>query len=198
LVSGSGTILEAMLERGLDVALVASDRPCRGLEVASSAGIPALLVDRTDFGGFTKSFDRDRYSEELARVLTEHQIDLIAMAGFGTIITKPLHEKFVGRVLNTHPSLLPLFKGWHAVPQALAAGVSESGCTVHVATEELDDGPILAQVSVPVLLTDDEDTLHERIKTVERDLYPRVVSRVMASLRHGIEPSDLTELREEL
>lgn len=198
LVSGSGTILEAMLERGLDVALVASDRPCRGLEVASSAGIPALLVDRTDFGGFTKSFDRDRYSEELARVLTEHQIDLIAMAGFGTIITKPLHEKFVGRVLNTHPSLLPLFKGWHAVPQALAAGVSESGCTVHVATEELDDGPILAQVSVPVLLTDDEDTLHERIKTVERDLYPRVVSRVMASLRHGIEPSDFTELREEL
>jgi len=197
-VSGSGTILEAMLERGLDVALVASDRPCRGLEVASSAGIPALLVDRTDFGGFTKSFDRDRYSEELARVLTEHQIDLIAMAGFGTIITKPLHEKFVGRVLNTHPSLLPLFKGWHAVPQALAAGVSESGCTVHVATEELDDGPILAQVSVPVLLTDDEDTLHERIKTVERDLYPRVVSRVMASLRHGIEPSDFTELREEL
>lgn len=198
LVSGSGTILEAMLERGLEIALVASDRPCRGLEVASSAGIPALLVDRSNYGGFTKSFDRDGYSEELARVLLEHEINLIAMAGFGTIITRPLHEKFVGRILNTHPSLLPLFKGWHAVPQALAAGVTESGCTVHVATEALDDGPILAQVSVPVLLTDDEDTLHERIKTVERDLYPRVLSRVMASLRHGIEPADVTELREEM
>lgn len=198
LVSGSGTILEAMLERGLEIALVASDRPCRGLEVASSAGIPALLVDRSNYGGFTKSFDRDGYSEELARVLLEHEINLIAMAGFGTIITRPLHEKFVGRILNTHPSLLPLFKGWHAVPQALAAGATESGCTVHVATEALDDGPILAQVSVPVLLTDDEDTLHERIKTVERDLYPRVLSRVMASLRHGIEPADVTELREEM
>jgi phosphoribosylglycinamide formyltransferase 1 len=198
LVSGSGTILEAMLERGLEIALVASDRPCRGLEVASSAGIPALLVDRSNYGGFTKSFDRDGYSEELARVLLEHEINLIAMAGFGTIITRPLHEKFVGRILNTHPSLLPLFKGWHAVPQALAAGVTESGCTVHVATEALDDGPILAQVSVPVLLTDDEDTLHERIKTVERDLYPRVLSRVMASLRDGIEPADVTELREEM
>jgi len=199
LVSGSGTILEAMLQHGLDVALVASDRPCRGLEVASSAGIPALLVDRQDFGGFTKAFDRDGYSQQLAKVLQEHHIDIVAMAGFGTIITASMHTPFNGRILNTHPSLLPLFKGWHAVAQAIESGATESGCTVHIATEELDDGPILAQARVDVLLTDDEDSLHERIKTVERDLYPRVVGRVMASLRDGIEPAVLAAtIREEM
>lgn len=198
LVSGSGTILESMLGAGLEVALVASDRPCRGLEIAASHNIPAVLVDRQAFGGFTADFARDAYSLELARVLTEHQIDLIAMAGFGTIITRELHEPFRGRILNTHPSLLPDFKGWHAVALALDAGVKESGCTVHIATEELDDGPILAQARVPVLASDDEASLHERIKHVERDLYPRVVTRVMASLREGREPETVAGTIEEM
>ena len=188
LVSGSGTILEAILNAGLTVALVASDRPCRGLEVASAAGVEARLVDRTDFGGFRAGFDRRGYSEALAGVLREHEIDLVAMAGFGTITTGVFHEAFPGRVLNTHPSLLPDFKGWHAVAQALEAKVLESGCTVHVATEELDNGPILAQRRVRVYEGDDESSLHERIKAVERFLYPLVLSRVMASLDQGREP----------
>jgi phosphoribosylglycinamide formyltransferase-1 len=187
-VSGSGTILEAMLDSGLDVALVASDRPCRGLEVASAAGVEALLVDRAAFGGFTTSFDRKGYSEELTRELQERRIDLVAMAGFGTVLSANFHDAFPGRVLNTHPSLLPDFKGWHAVAQAIEAGVKESGCTVHIATEELDAGPVLAQRRVAVSEDDDERTLHERIKRVERELYPMVVGRVMASLAEGFEP----------
>jgi phosphoribosylglycinamide formyltransferase-1 len=188
LVSGSGTILEAMLEAGVDVSLVASDRPCRGLDVAADAGVEALLVDRERFGGFTQSFDRDAYSIALAEALREERIDLVAMAGFGTIVTDSFHRVFPGRVLNTHPSLLPDFKGWHAVKATLAANVSESGCTVHIATEALDDGPILAQRRVPVYPNDTEETLHERIKSVERTLYPEVIARVMASLAQGEEP----------
>ena len=126
-MSGTGTILEAMLHAGIDVALVASDRPCRGLEIAEHAGIPALLIDRAEYGGFTKSFDRDVYSDALTKVLRSNNIDLIAMAGFGTITSGVFHEAFPGRVLNTHPSLLPDFKGWHAVKMALDAGAKESG-----------------------------------------------------------------------
>jgi phosphoribosylglycinamide formyltransferase-1 len=197
LVSGTGTILEAMLEAGLVVTVVAADRPCRGLEVARDAGVATVLVDRADFGGFTAAFDRGAYSAALARELVARDVDLLAMAGFGTVLTSALHEAFPGRVLNTHPSLLPAFKGWHAVTQALAAGVSETGCTVHVATEALDEGPILAQRRVAVAPDDDEASLHERIKAVERDLYPRVVARVMASLARGREPSAGGDAEEE-
>jgi phosphoribosylglycinamide formyltransferase-1 len=197
LVSGSGTIFEAMMLAGVDVALVVSDRPCRALEVARDAGVSARLVEREAFGGFSKSFDREAYSEALARALQDERIDLVAMAGFGTIVTGAFHRAFPGRVLNTHPSLLPDFKGWHAVAATLAAGVSESGCTVHVATEALDDGPILAQRRVPVYADDDESSLHERIKAVERTLYPDVVARVMALLSRGEEPSSLVTTLEE-
>jgi len=93
--------------------------------------------------------------------------------------------------------LLPEFKGWHAVKSTLAAGVSESGCTVHVATEALDDGPILAQRRVPVYDDDTEESLHERIKSVERTLYPDVIARVMASLARGDEPVSVVVTVEE-
>jgi len=191
-VSGSGTILDAIVRAGVPVDLVVADRPCRGLEIGDEAGITSLLVNRTDFGGFSKSFDREAYSAALADALHQHGIDLVAMAGFGTILTSDLHDRFPGRVLNTHPSLLPAFKGWHAVADALASGATETGCTVHVATEALDDGPILAQVSVPILDTDDETSLHERIKLVERALYPQVLTRVMANLSDGLEPASIS------
>ena len=196
LVSGTGTILDAMVHDGLDVTLVVSDRPCRALGVAGEHGVEALLVNRQVFGGFTSSFDRDAYTRALTDALLEHRIDLVAMAGFGTILTSQFHFAYPGRVLNTHPSLLPDFKGWHAVAQALEAGVTETGCTVHVATEALDDGPILAQRRVPVLEGDDEEALHERIKSVERELYPLVVGRVMASLARGDEPESVAESKE--
>lgn len=173
------------MAKDVGIALVGADRPCRALDVAHAAGIEGLLVDRASYGGFTADFDRDRYSVDLAKELSSRGVDLVAMAGFGTIITRSFHDAFRGRVLNTHPSLLPDFKGWHAVAQALASGVSETGCTVHVATEKLDDGPILAQRRVAVLREDDESSLHERIKAVERELYPAVVTRVMAALDEG-------------
>ncbi len=197
MVSGTGTILEAMLRAGLNVALVASDRRCPGLDIAFGAGVETLLVSRDEFGGFAPTFDREGYTAELTAALRTRDIDLVAMAGFGTIVTGTFHDAYPGRVLNTHPSLLPAFKGWHAVAQALASGVDETGCTVHIATESLDDGPILAQRTVAVEPGDTEETLHERIKSVERELYPLVVTRVMAAMREGHEPSSIAGTLEE-
>ena len=182
LVSGTGTILEALLAEDLPVAVVVADRPCRGLDVAAGAGIAAELVDRRDFGGFGAGFDRDTYTEALVGALRSHQVDLVAMAGFGTVLGAPIHDAFPGRVLNTHPALLPSFPGWHAVEEALADGVAVTGCTVHVATLEMDAGPVLAQEEVPVLPGDTAESLHERIKAVERVLYPRTIRAYLAEL----------------
>ena len=101
------------------------------------------------------------------------------MAGYGTVLGEAMHEAHPGRILNTHPALLPSFKGWHAVRDALAYGVKVTGCTVHVATLEVDAGPILAQEAVTVLPSDDEASLHERIKTVERRLYVDTIAAVV-------------------
>jgi phosphoribosylglycinamide formyltransferase-1 len=185
LVSGSGTILEAIVESGLSVTAVLADRQCRGLEVAERAGVEAILVDRTDHGGFGPSFDRDSYTRAVTDVLMGRGIDLIAMAGFGTVLTEPIHESFDARILNTHPALLPAFPGWHGVEDALAAGASVTGCTVHLATLEMDAGPILAQAEVPVLDGDDAQSLHERIKAVERVLYPSTIALALEALSEG-------------
>jgi phosphoribosylglycinamide formyltransferase 1 len=176
LASGTGTNLEAILEAALPVAAVVADRPCRALEIAAGAGVEAHLVERTSFG---PSFDRLDYTHQVVDVLTAHGVDLVAMAGFMTILDKPIFEAFPGRILNTHPSLLPAFPGAHAVADALAAGVKITGCTVHVATVEVDAGPILAQEAVLVLADDTEQTLHERIKAVERRLYPQTIQQLL-------------------
>lgn len=177
LASGSGTILEAVLDRGdIPLGVVVTDRPCRAIDVARSAGVDAVCVERTDF---SPSFDRVAYTHDVVDVLQSHSVDLVASAGFGTILEKPIHDAYPHRMLNTHPALLPAFKGWHAVREALSAGVKITGCTVHIATLEVDSGPILAQEAVKVLEADSEETLHERIKQVERRLYPEVIARVV-------------------
>lgn len=176
LVSGSGTILEAIRAAGVPVSLVAADRRCVGIERAAAAGIATELIERTDFG---RSFDRDAYSAQVADVLTDRGVDLVVMAGWGTVFSQPMHDRFGGRILNTHPALLPSFPGWHAVRDALAYGVKVTGCTVHIAGLEVDTGPILAQCAVEVLADDDESTLHERIKAVERELYPATIRAVI-------------------
>ena len=173
LASGSGTLLEAILEAGIEVQVVLADRACRALEVAERAGVEALLVKRTSFG---KSFDRDAYTDDVVAVLRARDIDLVVSAGFGTVIPKAA-VAFPERILNTHPALLPSFKGWHAVRDALDAGVKVTGCTVHIVTEEMDVGPILAQEAVLVEPGDTEETLHERIKVVERRLFPDTIRR---------------------
>jgi phosphoribosylglycinamide formyltransferase 1 len=178
LASGNGTLLHAMIEAGVGVALVVADRPCRALEIATEHGIDAEFVERTEWGS---AFDRAGYSERLVKALRAHHIDLVVMAGFGTVVPG-LPAAYPGRVLNTHPALLPAFKGWHAVRDALAAGVKVTGTTVHIATAEVDTGPILAQEAVPVLPDDTEESLHERIKQVERRLYPATIRRFLADV----------------
>jgi len=192
LVSGSGTILESILADGIHVDVILADRPCRGLELAKAAGVPAALVNRADFGGFTKSFDREAYSLAVVETLRHHEVNLIAMAGFGTITSAVFHEAFPGVVLNTHPSLLPDFKGWHAVRDALAAGVAVTGCTVHLATEELDEGHILAQREVAVEAGDSEESLQERIKQTERVVYPEVIRAVLVAMESGHAPNTVS------
>jgi phosphoribosylglycinamide formyltransferase 1 len=176
LASGAGTVLDAILDAGLPVAVVVVDRACAAEKRAADAGAPVVRVERTSYGG---DFDRAAYTDEVAAVLRAHGVDTVAMAGYGTILAGSLFAAFPGRVLNTHPALLPAFRGWHAVRDALAAGVKVTGCTVHVATEVVDDGPILAQEAVTVAPDDTEASLHERIKTVERRLYPETIRRFL-------------------
>ena len=185
LVSGSGTILQAMFEAGLPVTTVLADRPCAGLRLAEDHGAAAELVDRKVYGGFGPDFDREGFTATVAATLVAHQVDLVAMAGFGTVMTQAVHTAFPNRILNTHPALLPMFPGWHGVRDALAAGVTETGCTVHLASLEMDAGPVLAQQTVPVLPGDSEESLHERIKVAERVLYPATVAWALGELEAG-------------
>jgi phosphoribosylglycinamide formyltransferase 1 len=175
LASGSGTLLEAILAESLPVVVVISDRPCRALEVATAHGTPAELVERTEWG---PGFDRAAYTEQLVKALQAHDPDLVVMAGFGTVVPH-IVDAFPDRVINSHPALLPSFKGWHAVRAALDHGVKVTGTTIHVVTAEMDEGPILAQQAVDVLDDDTEEALHERIKQVERALYPVTIRRYL-------------------
>lgn len=187
LASGSGTILASMIDQSIAIELVVADRACRALGIAEEAGIACELVERRDYSA---QFDRDRYTQTIATRLEASAIDLVVMAGFGTIFGAPIYARFSGRVLNTHPSLLPAFPGWHAVEQALDYGVRVTGCTVHVAELEVDAGPILAQRAVEVIEGDTVETLHERIKVVERELYVSTVAEIIAR-RWVIKPGDL-------
>lgn len=182
LASGSGTILESIVASDVQVSLVVVDRPCRAEKVAAVAGLKVISMYRSEWG---VSFDRKSYSEELAKALLNEEIELIAMAGFGTIVTEELHRHYEARILNTHPSLLPSFPGWHAVEAALNFGVMATGCTVHLATVEVDAGPILAQRAVEVFENDTAASLHERIKQVERDLYPATIKLYNEFLDRG-------------
>jgi len=179
-VSGTGSNLRALNaaaardELGASIGLVVADRACPALDWAAEQGIETALVP----GGA---------DEVVAETLGAAGIDLVVLAGYMRIVGPETLRAFDGRILNTHPSLLPSFRGGHAVRDALATGVRVTGCTVHLVTEVLDGGPILAQESVPVLPGDDEATLHERIKAVEHRLLPATVARVLAE-RTGTEP----------
>jgi phosphoribosylglycinamide formyltransferase 1 len=176
LASGTGTILQALIDANLPIGAVIVDRQCRAMEIAEQAGVAVELVERESFG---PDFDRLAYTERVVDALKRHEIDVVAMAGFMTVLEHPIHDAYGGLITNTHPSLLPAFKGAHAVADALAAGVKVTGCTVHLATLQVDEGPILAQEAVPVLPDDTVESLHERIKEVERRLYPQVIRQLL-------------------
>ncbi|MDQ3145920.1 MAG: phosphoribosylglycinamide formyltransferase [Actinomycetota bacterium] len=182
LASGSGTLLEAILAAGIDVVTVVVDRPCRAATVGAEAGVVTEVVERDRFDA---GFDRLAYTHRVVDALAAADVELVAIAGFGTVLDKPFIDAYEGRVLNTHPALLPAFRGWHAVEEALAAGVKVTGCTVHLVTLEVDAGPIVAQEAVVVIPGDTAESLHERIKVVERRLYPAAIRAFAAGERAG-------------
>ncbi|CAL8971096.1 Phosphoribosylglycinamide formyltransferase [Cellulomonas sp. T2.31MG-18] len=184
LVSGTGSTLDALLAAhsdpayGARVVAVVSDRHgVRALERAREAGVATAVVAPADFA------DRAAWDRALAETVRVFTPDLVVLAGFMRLVGQAFLAEHGGRTLNTHPALLPAFPGAHAVRDALAHGVKVSGCSVIVVDEGVDSGPIVAQSAVPVLEGDDEATLHERIKTVERELLVDVVGRVV---REGV------------
>lgn len=179
LISGTGSNLAALLNAhddpayGARVVGVVSDRDgAGGLEIARAAGVPTAVVEPDGFP------DRDAWDAGLARAVAVFDPGLVVSAGFMRILGAPFLERFGGRVINTHPALLPAFPGAHAVRDALAHGVRVTGCTVHVVDAGVDTGPIIAQRSVEIDADDDEDGLHERIKVIERALLVDVVGRI--------------------
>lgn len=175
LASGTGSLLESLLGATVDdyparVVAVGTDRDCRALEVAARAGLPAYTVRLGDYP------DRGAWDAAVTEATAQHQPDLVVSAGFMKILGAQFLSRFLGRVVNTHPALLPAFPGAHAVPDALAYGVRVTGCTVHLVDAGVDTGPILAQQAIPVLDDDDEASLHERIKVVERRLLVDVLA----------------------
>ena len=179
LVSGTGTNLEALLAAHDDeafggrVVAVVSDRPdIRALDIARAAGVPTAVVALRDFA------DRAAWDAALTEAAAVFSPDLVVLAGFMKLVGRPFLDRFDNRIVNTHPALLPSFPGAHGVRDALAYGVAVSGCSVIVVDGGVDAGPILAQEAVPVLPDDDESSLHERIKVVERRLLVDVVGRI--------------------
>jgi phosphoribosylglycinamide formyltransferase-1 len=181
LLSGAGSLCAALLAATDDpaypaeVVVVGSDRPADGLEHARSRGVPTFTCALADHP------DRVSWDRALADRLRAFEPDLVVSAGFMKLVGPAVLGAFGGRLINTHPALLPAFPGAHAVRDALAAGVPVTGATVHVVDAGLDTGPVLTQREVPVLPGDDEARLHERIKHVERELLVQTVAELVTA-----------------
>jgi phosphoribosylglycinamide formyltransferase-1 len=178
LISGGGSNMVALLrdmaeDRAAVPVLVASNDPAaQGLDRAAALGVPTATVDHRAFAG-----DRAAFEAALLKPLLAARPDIVCLAGFMRVLTPDFVDLFRGRMLNIHPSLLPNYPGLHTHARALAAGDREAGCTVHVVTPVLDDGPVLGQARVPVLPGDTEATLGARVLAMEHRLYPAVLRR---------------------
>ena len=179
LISGRGSNMRAIVEAALEptypceIVCVVSNRPdSGGLECARSQKIAALAIDHKKY----KS--REEFDSALNDYLQTQNLDIIVCAGFMRIMTPVLIKPWEGRMINIHPSLLPLYRGLHTHERAIAAGDSEGGCTVHYVTTELDGGPIIAQVRVPILKSDTAETLADRVLIEEHKLYPTALAEV--------------------
>ncbi|XP_059408253.1 trifunctional purine biosynthetic protein adenosine-3 [Carassius carassius] len=179
LISGTGTNLQALMEQvkkqssSAEIVVVISNRPgVMGLKRASMAGIQTRVVDHKLYGS------RAEFDGTIDKVLEEFGVELVCLAGFMRILTGPFVRKWSGKMLNIHPSLLPSFKGVNAQKQALQAGVRVTGCTVHFVAEEVDAGAIVVQEAVPILVTDTEESLSERIREAEHRAFPAALELV--------------------
>jgi len=177
LASGGGSTLQALLDAAADpgygvaVAAVGSDREWAALDRARAVDVPAFCLPLAD--------DRGAWDRELAETVASFEPDLVVSAGFMRLVGRAFLERYAGRLVNSHPSLLPAFPGTHAARDALGYGVRVTGCTLFVVDGGVDTGPIVAQAAVPVLDGDDEATLHERIKVEERQVLVDVVGRML-------------------
>jgi phosphoribosylglycinamide formyltransferase-1 len=187
LISGGGSNMVALLrdmaeDRAAVPVLVASNDPAaQGLDRAAALGVPTAAVDHRAFAG-----DRAAFEAALLTPLLAARPDILCLAGFMRVLTPGFVDRFRGRMLNIHPSLLPLYPGLHTHARALAAGDREAGCTVHEVTPVLDDGPILGQARVPVLPGDTEATLGARVLGMEHRLYPAVLRRFVRGDRSPV------------
>ena len=178
LISGSGSNMASLIAAGQTadapyevVAVVSNVADVAGLDKARAAGVEALTVEHKAFGK-----DREAHERAIDALLIEHEVEVIALAGYMRLLTPWLVQKWAGRMLNIHPSLLPLYPGQNTHARAIEAGDLEAGCTVHVVTEGVDEGPILGQARVPILPGDTPDILAERVKTAEHSLYPQTLT----------------------
>lgn len=183
LISGTGSNMEALVRAAVapdavyEVVLVVSNRPeAPGVARAERLGVPVRAIDHRPFKG-----DREAHERAIDAALREAGARWVAQAGYMRILTPWMVHRWAGRMLNIHPSLLPAFPGLHPHAQALAAGAAESGCTVHLVTEGVDAGPVLAQARVPVLPGDDEAALAARVLEQEHRLYPEALTRAIVA-----------------
>jgi phosphoribosylglycinamide formyltransferase-1 len=173
LVSGEGTNLQALIDAGLPIACVASNKPAvRALERAQAAGIPTRVFELSNYE------HRDHRDRELADWLTLRGVDLVVLAGYMHLLTNTFLERFPDRIVNVHPSLLPEFPGTHPIDDALAAGVDNTGVTVHYVDAGIDSGPIIRQEAISI---EPRETLVERIHAVEHRILPEVVRELCAA-----------------
>ena len=179
LISGSGSNLQALIDAiatqalNIRIAAVISNKPdAGGLLRARKAGIDALTLPNTDYP------DREQFDAELTTILDKYAPDIIILAGFMRILTAAFVNRYAGRIINIHPSLLPKYPGLHTHQRALDDGESEHGCTVHYVTEKLDGGPCIVQGRVPVLEGDDVQRLAARVLEIEHKIYPHAVKLI--------------------
>lgn len=168
--------MRALIEQadGYEVVLVASNKPgAPGLDYARAAGIPTCTLE-------SKGAGREEWDRQLSRVLDEHRVGTIALAGFMRILSPWFIEQWRGRILNIHPSLLPKYRGLDTHARALASGDPASGCSVHIVTEELDAGEVLGQAEVPIEPCDTAETLEQRVLAAEHRLYPKVLKEFVS------------------
>jgi formyltetrahydrofolate-dependent phosphoribosylglycinamide formyltransferase len=184
LISGRGSNMEALIEAARDpayparIALVLSNKAdAGGLQIAHAAGIPTAVIDHRPFGK-----DREAHERQVHQALTEAGVQIVALAGYMRVLTPWLVDAWAGRMINIHPSLLPAYPGLDTHARALADGVAEHGCTVHLVTVGVDEGPVLGQARVPVLPGDDEAALAARVLAAEHRLYPECLGQIATNL----------------
>jgi len=184
LISGSGSNLQALIDAcqttdyPAEIVLVISNKETAyGITRAANAKIPAHIIRHVDYP------TREEFDAAMNEVLQQYNVEIICLAGFMRLLSAGFVQKWAGKMLNIHPSLLPNFKGAHAVADALAAGAKESGCTVHLVSEEVDAGEIITQSKVPILAGDIEEILHQRIHEQEHILYPLALKKLIAQIQ---------------